>query len=187
MLKIAAPLLSILVLLSSVDAAQFRPARQHDPYASLPVEIREVITRRGCRPPRGPNAESSTVVAGSFFTPRRGTEHDLAVLCMRQPRNEIVVIRKGHKETLTALEVMSSAQVGRDSADASCDPEIHLARGADLETEIRAGVPSIGPNWIDSTERATPVHDGILDATCDGVGTIRYWTGRRWTSIPSGD
>jgi hypothetical protein len=190
MTKVAAIVTAVLFTIGSVDATHFQPSRKGDPYASLPAAIRDVVVRRGCHAPHRPDADSVTVVSGSFFQARgnKGASRDLAVMCMRKTKNEILVFRDKREKSLTALELWSgTSTIPGDSGETACDGAIGLVRAAEIADDVEAGALAIGDDSLDLAERRTPPHDGIVDGDCDGVSIVHYWTGRRWVSLPGGD
>jgi hypothetical protein len=188
--KVAPSITALVLILGLVDAAQFQPRRAVDPYATLPAAIRDVVRRRGCRPPRVPDVDSSTVAAGWFFTPRTKDSEppDLAVACMRKAKNEILIFKGRREKAMTVLGMWATTMsIPSDSTEMACDGSISQVEASVIEAEVRDGVLALGDDSLDVEERRAPAHDGILDGDCDGVSIVHYWTGRRWVALPGGD
>ena len=155
----------------------------------LPSALRDVVARRGCRPPRRSDAEAFAVARGFFFASARArtVPNDWAVLCVRSDSAAILVFRNGASTPDSLPQWARSSPVADDSSGVQlCEGAIARAKPPLLASIVRSGTLADSGS-LSSTERRAPAHDGIIDGDCEGVSVVHYWTGGRWVILPGSE
>jgi hypothetical protein len=107
---------------------------------------------------------------------------DWVVICERDSRRDVLVFAEPiTMESQPALQV----NIDWDPNDPGCEGWIVIADSQWVRLAIGKQRPDGNRERLEAAERAS-LHDGIVDSVCEGEdATIRYWTGRRWISLPA--
>ena len=154
---------------------------------TLPAEVRDTLTQRGCHVPQDPPRANGNVAYGSFFTPN---SKDWAVFCVWSDSGRIFVFRDGAGAPAAVLGPIYV--VAPDTLHLP-DP-FPMAGGPFGCTGAIFAEPAVG-RWVSkgvremagaltADERVASLHDAIGDAACEKLSGFHYWTGKRWIELP---
>src|SRR5262245_593599 len=169
---------------ASQEAKSGKP-RSHT--IALPAALTAALTREGCRVPTPPKeyaADSTSVIPRVVYraSVRLVASTDWVVICERTSRRDVLVFSEPiTTESQPALQL----NIEWDPNDDGCEGWIEIADSAWVRLAIgkersQGNEERLAPSEIKA------VHAGIIDSMCEGDGVrIRYWTGRRWVSLPA--
>lgn len=164
------------------------PAAGQSPSSTppLPADLVVALRAAGCRIPNAPSAygpDSSAVIAHVAYhaAVRTPSSADWIVVCERASRRAVLVfpapLRRSDGPALTLPISWSPKEPG-------CEGWIDVADSTWVRAALGHAVRDGRRQLLTAEERRSPLHAGILESMCEG-GDLRYWTGRRWISLPA--
>ena len=169
------------------DAASQEGKPSASRVAALPAALTAALTREGCRVPNPPEVygpDSTSIIPHVAYRAnvRLRESKDWVVICERVSRRDVLVFTDPiTRESQPALQL----NIEWDPNDDGCEGWIEIADGEWVGLAI-SKERSQGNQERLAPAEARALHAGIVDSMCEGDGVaIRYWTGRRWVSLPA--
>ena len=154
---------------------------------SLPTTLAAALARDGCRIPASPSElgpDSRSVIPHVAYRAdvRSSDRADWVVICERDARRHVLVFAE---PVASESQPVLQLDIDWDPNDEGCDGWITMADSAWVRLAIGKERSQSGHQPAVPSELAA-LHTGIVDSMCEGEDAhIRYWTGRRWISLPA--
>ena len=146
------------------------------------------LSRAGCHvpaPPREFGSDSTSAIPHVAYrtSVRTPAATDWVVVCERDARREVLVFAE---PVASESQPVLHTDIYWDPNDDPCEGWIAIADSAWVRLAMRKPLSDGSRQQLEPDERTTPTHAGIIDSMCEGEDAhIRYWTGRRWISLPA--
>ena len=153
-------------------------------FPELPLPIRDVLEKRGCRVPQSAwNPKPHNVISGRFIRPNH---IDWAVLCSKNGSSAVLVFTEGSPLRVHSLDReddrTSLRRLGdiRDTSDKRIGYTRVIALAErDSIRDLSDGLGGKGPQ--------NPDHDGIEDVFSETASVVLYWDSGKWLKLQGGD
>jgi len=147
-------------------------------FPELPLPIRDVLEKRGCRVPQSAwNPKPHNVISGRFIRPNH---IDWAVLCSKNGSSAVLVFVEGSPTRVQSFDPADDKRYLQELGDKRIGYSRVIAL-ADRESipELSDGLGGKGPQH--------PNHDGIEDMFVDKASIVLYWDTGKWSTLEGGD
>ena len=183
--------LSVLATLVGLIVARVAAAQTLSPTSvngALPSPLASALARDSCRaatPARAFGPDTASVIPHVAYRAavRAADTKDWVVLCVHDASREALIF----PEPIVAdARPAMRLDIYWDPNDDDCEGWIAVADSQWVRLAMGKQRGDDRHERLQPDERALSIHEGIIDSMCEGEDvSIRYWTGRRWVSLPA--